>query len=150
MRKPAAVALSLLLVLAGCSAPTATPPEGTSSVNESPSSTSPVVDSRATATDIVVVNGTLPVDVNRTYARTAVLLGTEFGGPYNVQVAGNETLAFSPQPVSPFHDLWGVSRAPSTDETFVATGRVPDQTLVYLHYEILDDETQTETTLAHE
>lgn len=150
MSRPAVLALALLLVLAGCNAPAGSAPTDTPTVNDSASATPSAVDERAATTDIVVVDGTLPVDANRTYARTALLLGTEFRGPYTVRIAGDETLGLSPQPISSFHDLFGVSRAPDANETFVAIGLVNDQTLVYLHHEILDDETQTETTLVHE
>lgn len=178
MSSRAAVAVALLLVVAGCSAPTAqSPPEtatptpevasspatesapGTtddsaaaadSTPTTTPTSTPRDPQSLAASYDVEVRDGELPVDPALVFARLQVLLGTEATPPEAVLIEPDEEMGFGTATYPAFYRLFGIHVPDGRNRTLTAAGYVRDPSYVHLNAELTDNATATESVLAHE
>lgn len=146
-----ALALCLVLAVAGCVAPTANAP-GASPVADGVETTTTTTATTATPTDAggapehVVVDGDLSVDANRTFDRVAALLDADYA-PTRVVVrdlSSRQTAGFSGVP---FFSAFGVT-GPAASGTGVAGLTTLDAT-VYLSPAAADS-ARVEQVLAHE
>lgn len=174
-----ALAIALLLVLAGCAAPasppTASPPDAgpddtPDATPTTSQTTTPSHDGTPTATpaddvsntedespeelaatyDIAVEGGELPVDPALVYARVVLLLDEDVRQPDTVAIEPDSRMAIGTGAPPRFQQLLGLTRPEGADRTLTAAGYVAGVDVIHLNERIVANETRTESVLAHE
>lgn len=172
-----ALALALLLVVAGCAAPTAPPtattpgetddgqpstpasPTTTRTDAETPTDTAEESDrfdepdspeELAASYDIAVEGGELPVDPALVYARIVLLLDADVVQPESVVIEPDSRMAIGGGAPPRFHQLLGLTRPEGANRTLTAAGYVAGVDVIHINERITDNGTTVESVLAHE
>jgi hypothetical protein len=147
-RGAAAVAVCLLLAVAGCTAPTADAPALAEGSDATPDETTTTTteDDPGGAPEYVVVEGDLAVDANRTFDRVAALVGESYE-PTRVVVRDLTSFKSSDLSRVPFFRAFGVTNV-SLDESQPA-GLTTNTAVVYVSPAEAGPE-RVEQVLAHE
>lgn len=163
-----AIALSVLLVLAGCSAPTpnaspdagsteiepdTTPKTTTTTVPETASgeatTTTTPADEPSTVSDIEIKNGSLPFDADEMFQNVLELLDEDVSPPLVIEIRGHDTLTSSPRNLPHFAEVMGISDGEAREEV-AAAGITRGTDYIGLNARILEYENRTHDVLVHE
>ena len=136
-----ALAIAVLVVLAGSPSGIAPPDPGSDATQR---------DGQSSPEPIRVANGSLPVDPDALYADVTATLRVDSASPGAIHLKPDEDMGIHREPMPPFFRLVGIERPPSATRTATALGYVENPSAVHLNEELLDDEAQARSTLVHE
>lgn len=168
-RAVSALALAILLVLAGCSAPVPGPEDtgsDTETTTEAPQTTTTTsktttttgttdagAENRSPADDydgpVEVTNGSLPFNASRVFERVTALLEVNVTPPAQVDIKGHSSMETDARGLPEFAKVMGIGDGDSS-RTIAAAGVTRGPNYVALNARILGDTDQARDVLVHE